>query len=57
MGKEKKVKGVMDTNGIIYYFEDQEDFREAWPGLALMIQIQKGNFTNPAYKGVDTNGR
>lgn len=56
ISKQKKIKpvnGVMLENGIVLSYDNPNDFREAWPGIAMMISVMKGeNATNPAYKGV-----
>ena len=54
MKKTRPVNGVMLENGIILSYDDPLDFQDAWPGLAMMISVMKGeNISNPAYKGAE----
>lgn len=52
--KTRPVNGVMLENGIILSYDDPLDFQDAWPGIAMMISVMKGeNIGNPAYKGAE----
>ena len=57
ISKQKKLKpvnGIMLDNGVVLSYDDPNDFREAWPGILMMISVMKGEkATNPAYKGVE----
>lgn len=51
--KNKSINGIVLDNGVVLSYDDPNDFREAWPGILMMISVMKGEkVTNPAYKGV-----
>lgn len=39
----KNANGVELNNGVIFYYQDQMDFFEAWPGIKLMLEVMNDN--------------
>ena len=43
--KKNKVVGLTGIliNDVLFYYEDSEDFMDAWPGIKLWLGVEKGN--------------
>lgn len=56
MPKKKKtmVNGIIIDDGLIFSYDDPNDFQEAYPGICLWLAVRENEkISNPAYKGVD----
>lgn len=38
--KLKQCRGIILDNGAILYYENAEDFQDAWPGIKMMLAVQ-----------------
>lgn len=48
------VNGIIIDDGLIFSYDDPNDFQEAYPGICLWLAVRENEkISNPAYKGVD----